>query len=259
MTYSKTVGNKPEYNDTDIQDNNTFNNDKNSLPQPVSYNRVKIVDMNNNLYQFYHYTDCFEISLLRFLHLTFGEKEKINLDKLKTFMDNDYEKNELYQFFVNNQNYSNDSDYYVTKEGYDIRTKWCEFLNKRNFFTYVKDDNYEVCSSPENLVMFFMYFFPKMKLTDKVIDANPEEMIYKLFEYLKNFINYKVNVYTHSVYSDKLYANTTIKIFVNNNNLYEWEIYQYFNYDDEIIIESTPRSIKNRITGHTDFRYSKYV
>ena len=42
------------------------------------------------MYQFYHYTDCFEISLLRFLHLTFGENSIINLDKLKTFMENDY-------------------------------------------------------------------------------------------------------------------------------------------------------------------------
>lgn len=42
--------------------------DRNKLPEPVYYARIDFVDDGNAV----GYTDCWEISTLRFLHLIFG-------------------------------------------------------------------------------------------------------------------------------------------------------------------------------------------
>ena len=51
--------------------------------------------------------------------------------------------------------------------------------------------------------------------------------------------------------TDTFYMNSFIKIFVNNDNLYDWEIYQYFKVENNCITE--------RETGHSDYRKSIYI
>ena len=51
--------------------------------------------------------------------------------------------------------------------------------------------------------------------------------------------------------TNSFYMNSYIKIFVNDDNLYDWEIYQYFNDENN--------SITERETGHSDYRNSIYI
>ena len=55
------------------------------LIEPVKYGPIKIIENSNYGYVFISYTDCFEISLLRFLHILFGRNGEINLNKLINF------------------------------------------------------------------------------------------------------------------------------------------------------------------------------
>lgn len=54
-----------------------------NVPDPVLYAPIEFIDGGEVV----SYTDCWEISVLRFLHLLFGENGTINQEKLKRDMD----------------------------------------------------------------------------------------------------------------------------------------------------------------------------
>lgn len=54
-----------------------------SIPDPVLYAGIEFLDDGELI----SYTDCWEISVLRFLHLLFGENGTINQEKLRKLMD----------------------------------------------------------------------------------------------------------------------------------------------------------------------------
>ena len=54
-----------------------------SIPDPVLYAPIEFLDEG----QVISYTDCWEISVLRFLHLLFGENGTISQEKLSKHMD----------------------------------------------------------------------------------------------------------------------------------------------------------------------------
>lgn len=211
-----------------------------NILEPVKYGLIRFIEFKNNEYKFIQYTDCFEISLLRFLHLLFGKNNKINLKKLMIFCNN----NELLEFFKNNQIYSNESDYYETRNGFDFRAKWCCFLNNRNIFKYKKEDKYEVCASFDNLFNFFTYFFPNIKLNYDQVLQNIEENFNIIFKNVNSKYSAKVDIKITDM-DEELYMNSYVSIFANKYNLYDWEIYQYFNKNNGI-----------RRTGHSDFKFA---
>lgn len=72
------------------------------VPDPVFYDYIEFYDGD----RFVKYTDCWEISVLRFLHLLFGEKGAINFEKLKAFMDeNNPHCQKLIHYFTENKTY----------------------------------------------------------------------------------------------------------------------------------------------------------
>jgi len=210
--------------------------------QPVKYGPIKITENSNDGFKFISYTDCFEISLLRFLHILFGRNEKMDLKRLKKFTG--YNE-ELYLYFLINQNYSNNSDYYETAEGNTVRSNWCIFLNNRNIFKYKKEGKYEVCASFDNLINFIYYFLPNIKIPNKD-SINFEEYLNYVFRQVNYNFRYKFLSYQRI--DDEIYHNSKIIICFNKKKIYEWDIYQYF-YKDTYV----------RRTGHSDFRYYKYL
>jgi hypothetical protein len=230
------------------QNNNTQNNIPNTpikrqryrrrvpLIEPVKYGPIKIIENSINGYVFISYTDCFEISLLRFLHVLFGRNGQINLNYLKNFTG----ENELYNYFLINPNYNNNSDYYETYEGFKLRADWCSFLNNRHFFQYKKENKYEVCASFNNLISFVHYFIPNIK-TPNTNTIHIENYLNFLFRQINNNIIFKYVLFKEV--TDNIYMNTTLNISINGKHIYDWEVYQYFN-----------KNTCERITGHSDFR-----
>lgn len=231
-------GNTPTFiKKNDITDNFAINYQK--YPQPVPYGPIRIIKDNDNECLMIKYTDCFEISLLRFLHLVFGNNGKIELNKITN--------QELNYYFSNNTFYY-DNNYYETCDGYDERANWCDFLNERNIFKYKKENKYEVCASLENLFSFFSHFF-NINFENK----NYQDNLNKLANVLSKDnlqIRFELNNFGRKT-PDSFYMNSYIKIFVNNDNLYDWEITQYFHVENNCITE--------RITGHSDYRNSIYI
>ena len=215
---------------------NRYRNYKTHLIEPVKYGPIKIIEKSEYGYVFISYTDCFEISLLRFLHVLFGKNGRIDLIKLHKFAG----INELYNYFLTNPNYSNNSDYYETSEGFKLRADWCSFLNNRNIFQYKKENKYEVCASFNNLINFVHHFLPNVQ-SPNTNTIHIENYLNFLFRQINNNISLKYVSFQEI--TDDIYINTTISISINEKHIYDWEVYQYFNKDTFV-----------RRTGHSDFR-----
>ncbi len=102
------------------------------IPQPVKYDLVHV----NYGEDIVSYTDCFEISLLRFLHLIFGKNNKINLKLLQKHMNKSKYCKNLLDFFSIYNNFSEETSYNSTID------KWCWNSNIFNGnITYFKNKN----------------------------------------------------------------------------------------------------------------------
>jgi len=73
-----------------------------SHPEPVSYESITYNENNETIC----YTDCFEISLLRFLHFVFGKNGHMDLELLKRDMNDSEECKKLITFFTENNTYN---------------------------------------------------------------------------------------------------------------------------------------------------------
>ena len=240
--------------------NNIISSLLHSIPEPVTYGPVTI----NNDDTLITYTDCFEISLLRFLHLVFGENCHINMDNLAKYMDDSDHCNQLFDFFKEHNTYYLTADYYDTKDGFDERTRWCQLLNDSKLFNYKKYNKYEVCASYQNLFTFFINYFPKIKISKEqlTIDYNnitTEKLFQNYLDIMTQIIahlqfahNLDVSLkYTVKYEDNTIFMNIVKKIYVNKYPIYEWEIYQYYSIEDKII--------GNRVTGHSDLRFKEQL
>lgn len=224
-----------------------INNSNNDIPivQPVEYAGIEFKDFKKKI----SYTDCFEISLLRFLHSVFITKKNdeyvMDITRMKTFMYQTKECKQIINFFKTNNKIKLESSYYEN-EGYPIRALWCIFLNKRSFFRYKKEDKYEVCASLHNLFAFFKVFFPKITFDQ----PNDQDRLNSIFSSLSNE-NAKFScelVNKTNIKSSQIFYTNTFTISINNIELYEWLIYQYF--------ENADGKFGSRITGHSDLHFA---
>lgn len=232
-----------------------------TFPRPVLYAPIEFLDNDDVIM----YTDCFEISLLRFLHLVFGVDGQINMNQLYKYMDDSIHSKSLYDFFDRNNSYANEPEFYISGEGMELRTKWAVFLNNSKLFKYKKDNKYEVCASIENLLLFFDKYFPKMNVSNdspKLTLQNIEE--YVLVDYYHEKIkiimellsfNYELDSQINMSYrlskEDKIYIDTVMHIYINGFNFFDWQIYQFY--------EIKENKIGERITGHSDYKISNKI
>ena len=207
--------------------------------ESISYNLISFIDCDEEI----SYTDCFEISLLRFLQCVYNKKLDnelvVDVDRMKNFMLDTPECQQIIEFFTENQEIELLEKYYQNKKlkGYKLRTEWCKFLNKRSFFRYKIDNKYELCASLHNLFLFFNVFFPKLYLdqpTDKM-------KIARLAKKLAIDINLKTNL---NQTTSQFYNTFDLEIKINDTS-YNWHLYQYFKNDSD--------SCGKRITGHSEF------
>jgi len=214
--------------------------------EPVPHHYIKCNYENETI----GYTDCFEISLLRWLHCIFGvddpdSSDKLfNLEQLKYFTLDTPECTQLIEFFTKNQKIKLSSQYYHQdgSEGYKLRTDWCIFLNQRSFFRYKIQDKYKLCAGLNNLFTFFNVFLPKLRLDQ------PEDKM-KMFNLAKklstNDLKIDINLITRNIkeYDNTYYYINDIYMRINNVK-YNWHLYQYFKNDND--------TFSDRITGHSE-------
>lgn len=110
------------------------------------------------------YTDCFESSMLRYLHLIFKKKRelKIDLELLKKYGAIPC----LLDFFQKYKDIYPKNTYYMSKKGQEQRIEWCELLNSNKTFDYVNKD-YELKSCLKNIYIFFDIFIPLYRFNHK--------------------------------------------------------------------------------------------
>lgn len=233
-------GYKPTNNiNKDIPNIGILKNNINNFLEPIVQTNIKIDPI--------YYHDSFEISLLRFIHIIFGEGNKINMDKVRYLMGDSYENNELYNFLAQNIKFEKKSGNYTNSYFLKQRMEWCRFLNNRPFFNYKFDNKYKLCSSLGNIFAFFWYFFPfKFKST------NDHKTLSKLMDFLSIDNEFSAKLFKNGyIGRDKSFEELTIKLYINDNNLYDWYMYQYFEYNDNIV--------SCEISGNSELKYSVYL
>jgi hypothetical protein len=194
--------------------------------------------INNHTFLLENFNDCFEVALLRFVQIIFGDSGKINLDKVKKLIGETYNTNQLFNFLQkNNKIFSN-----IIPT--NVRLEWMSLLSEKNVFNYKIENKFLVQPIPENVLNFFTYFFPTFRYEG--------EKIFDNFNELFKFLNFNCKVYKDGwITKEKIYEETTIKIFIDGNNLYDWQFYQY--YDN---INNQKGKI---ITGYCELKYSVYI
>jgi hypothetical protein len=218
---------------------------RDTFVEPVEYAPIQFKDDNIII----EYTDCFEVSLLRFLHAVFITKKDnkyvMDIERMKEYMN---DSNDLLDFFKVNNDIILSRKYYdnIKSDGYILRTLWCQFLNKNKFFKYKRYDMYEVCASLDNLFLFFKNYFPKVLLNDNDMIENKMNYIMKQLSTNKLKLSSTIESKT-KINFDNIYYQNIIYININDTPVYEWMIYQYFNNDNN--------KFGKRITGHSDFRF----
>lgn len=169
----------------DITNIGLLQNQIKTYPEPVTNLNISINDI--------EYSDDFEVSILRLLHIIFGKFNTIDTSKLK-------DRNEVASFLTKNNKIRN----YISVRQ---RIEWCNLLNNRPFFQYKYQNKYKLQPTLKNLYTFFKVFFPSVQLKELI-----------------NFESYNSGYFT----SDKIYEETIIKLYLDGNNLYDWKIYQYY-------------------------------
>ena len=202
--------------------------------EPVEYNRITFIDDDNKEIS---YTDCFEVSLLRFLHILFVKESSINLKLMIDFMDDSLFCEQIINYFSKYNIVHYDAQYYDTTDGFIERTDWCILLNNTKFFMYKLYKKYEVCATVENLILFFNVYFPKININ------YVDNCVINFIDFnLSCNIDYKITNYGESIFTkSKLF-------FTIEQQKYKWIITQYF--------ESIDNNKGSRITGHSQLCFS---
>jgi len=181
------------------------------------------------------YTDCMEISLLRFIQLLFINTDLEENQETYTFNFSKLNQSNIHPellFFLERNNIIYKTKIDFENKGYDLRRNWCLFLNNRQIFEYIKENKYEVRSSFRNLVSFCNYF---LKLD---LENNTEYEPNYLFQILLNKFelnNFTINAivfsyenkYKDSYISDEeitIYNNRMDCMICNNSTNWLWHI-----------------------------------
>jgi hypothetical protein len=207
-----------------------------------------------------NYTDCWEISVYRFLHLVFSKNGKIDFGLLKQYTDpQSYQSNLLEKFFQIYPIVHADADYYATAEGLQERAEWAQMLNaskclylKRKQMGVVQVDEgglYEVAATIENTFAFFKHFFPRLAFWKADKDAERYKLL--LDELSRPDLKLGLFDFTECVLPEYKYNAAVIS--VNLVPMFEWELYSFL---EPIYDEHGNVVRQNRIGGHSDYRYA---
>ena len=173
------------------------------------------------------YTDCFESSLLRYLHIIFGKKDNtINISMLYKYRA----KAKLIDFFAKYNNIYSQNKYYTTKRGIEERKEWCILLNSNKTFDFVHSNImgcYELKSCLKNIIIFFDVFLPLYRFKHSIHTKIEKDIECSIYPKCKG---------------KKILSTDTIRICLTHS----WVLTQFFE----------PVTMQ-RITGHSEIYTTK--
>lgn len=156
--------------------------------------------------------DSYELSLLRFFHLIFGNDSIINFTNLTKYMDlNKKECQELQDFFIDCPGIFDDYQFYYSDAGINIRKKWFELISLLiSEFTI------------QNHIKLLENFFPKLITNLK----NPVDILEEIYSQL-NFNWDSFHVKCEEIQEEQDTSTSKIlnqKIFINYSFIFVWSI-----------------------------------
>ena len=121
-------------------------------------------------------------------------------------------------------------------------------MNEKIYFNYKFNNKYKLTPIIYNIFIFFEIYFP-LQITREKTTQNKLNQLLKFLDIDKTIsIKYFI---TGNFTSDKIYEENLIKIFINENNIYNWQLYQYY--------ENLNNTKGKLITGFSELRYSYYL
>jgi len=173
--------------------------------------------------------DCYELSLLRFMHLIFGSNGIINFNNLTKYMDlNKKECQDLYDFFIDYPGIFDDYQFYYSDAGIIIRRKWYELIS----FIILK-------FNIQDHIKLFKNFFPKIIINSKN-SLDILEDIYSHFNFNWDSLQVKCNEIQEE-FDNNVNMILNQKILINNILIFIWSI----------------TTIKNKITNNSIYLNSE--
>ena len=174
--------------------------------------------------------DCFELSILRFLHLIFGSNDIINFTNLTKYMDLDKKEcQDLYEFFLDNPGIFPDYEFYYSDAGIMLRKKWVDFLSGRNF--EYKKDNSIIYPNIKNQIKLLETFFPKLNINYNTNNNNILNEIYSQLNF--NWDSLKVK-YDESDKQETFNQH----IYINESLIFVWSMTTIIEEINNIILYS---------------------
>lgn len=182
---------------------------KNSLIKPIlpkSFN-----DPNTGI----EIDDCFELSMLRFLHLIFGSNGVINFTNLTKYMDLDKKDcQEFYEFFLDNPGIFPDCEFYYSDAGLILRKKWVDFLSSRNLIIY---------PNIKNQIKLLENFFPKLNINYNTLNNILLQEIYSQLNFNWESLEVKYDE-SQKVIGTSIHINNNQHIFINSSLIFVWSM-----------------------------------
>lgn len=204
------------------------------LPKPF-------YDLNNGI----EIDDCFELSLLRFIHLIFGFEGIINFTNLEKYMDlTKKECDELNDFFLDNPGIFDDANFYYSDAGIILRKKWVDFLSLQNF--EYKKSNSIINPNIKNLLKFLEKYFPKLKIN---IELPNKILLQELYSQLNFNWESLGLVYEEfqKVVGTSIHQSSIQNIIINQVPVFTWEMSIIKEVVEDTLIE---------IYSNSELRYS---
>ena len=207
--------------------------DVKAVQDPIIYKKVEIPIAISGAESIISYTDCVEVSLLRFLQLVFIDEkhpEQIDIAKMASLRP----IAEVVTFFTTYPKIESAEFYDKTALGQEIRTQWSILLARKGLI-YNKPRDFEVRATIKNLFDAFQVIFPA-RIMSEVIRLEADS------SYFQDLWTRVCDYFTHSEFDLKCTINqhenldlgeglvnriTLMDITVNATPVYRWSLVEF--------------------------------
>ena len=176
--------------------------------------------------------DSYELSLLRYMHLMFGNDGIINFDNLTKYMDlNKKECQEIQDFFINYPGIFPDYQFYYSDAGIIIRKKWFEIISLFNFDFTIKNQIKllekifpKLITNSNNLVDILEDIYSQLNFNWDSFYIKCDEIQEKFDNNINIILNQKIFINNILIF---IWSITTIKDKITNNCIYSNSEFRY--------------------------------
>ena len=198
----------------------------------VLYSNVKVTVGNILSVGVVEIDDSYELSLLRYMHLMFGNDGIINFDNLTKYMDlNKKECQEIQDFFINYPGIFPDYQFYYSDAGIIIRKKWFEIISLFNFDFTIKNQIKllekifpKLITNSNNLVDILEDIYSQLNFNWDSFYIKCDEIQEKFDNNINIILNQKIFINNILIF---IWSITTIKDKITNNCIYSNSEFRY--------------------------------